>query len=164
MMDMYICMCVVCAYIYGICCVPVSAMLYICICSIYGMCLIYNVYVICACCVYMACLYNVYGVHAHGMYYICDMFAMCLCMDCVCHTHVYACDVCSVCGPWVWMCVCTFDPHASLNQQGFIKTKHTSLCVWSMFWQCDLHLRVKFSLYLVCLGNKRPMDPSFQNA
>lgn len=61
-------------------------------------------------------------------------------------------------------CVCTFDPHASLTQQGFIKTKHTSLCVWSMFWQCELQLRVKFSLYLVCLGTKMPMSPSFQNA
>lgn len=38
MYDMHICM--VCAYIDDICCVPVSAVLYIFICSIYGMCLI----------------------------------------------------------------------------------------------------------------------------
>lgn len=50
-------------------------------------------------CVCMACLCNVYGVHAHGMYYIYDMFVMCLCMDCVCHSHMCDCGVCSVCGP-----------------------------------------------------------------
>lgn len=102
MMDMCdMCMCMVCAYIHGICCVHVSAMLYICICTyihihIYGMCLKYNAYVISACVWYMACLCNVCGAHAHGMYYICDMFVHSLCVP---HTHMCDCGVCSVCGP-----------------------------------------------------------------
>lgn len=86
----------ICAYvcvwhIYGIYCVPVSAVLYICI---YGMCLVYNVYVIHACVWYMACLCNMYGTHACSMH---CMFVIYLFMDCVivvfvvCVVHEFGC-------------------------------------------------------------------------
>ena len=73
-------------YIYGICCVPVSAMLYICICSIYGMCLIYNVYVISAC----VCIWHVYIMCMVYMHMVCTTYVICLryvCAWTVCATR-----------------------------------------------------------------------------
>lgn len=141
-------------YLWVLCCI----FLYVA----YMECVWYNVYVICAFVWYMACLCNVYGINAHGMYYI-MWYVYNLCMDYVCHTHVCDCGVCSVCGLWIWMCVYFWSPRISKSAR-VIKAKHTSLCVWSMFWQCELQLRVKFSLYLVCLGSKMPMSPSLRNA
>ena len=62
------------------------------------------------------------------MFYVCDMFVICYAWTmCATHTCVVVVFVEGVVHEFG--CVCTFDPHASLNQQGFIKTKHTSLCV-----------------------------------
>lgn len=76
--------------------------------------LVCNTHVICACVQYMACLCNMSGTHEHDTQFI---FVICLYMD-----SVYATHTC-VSGVVLYVihefgCMCTFDPHASLGQQG----------------------------------------------